>query len=143
MYINFQQIISNLTEICEITFKYIMNILNLIEISVSQPPLGSPGPLGLGPSLDAIGPYRPVLQENPLKRWYTTRPKCSVTGTPRSIHVHHHDKVTTMCKLQFHIIGRADDLSNIETPDLREHSKFGDFALQTKVSWSKNVLEES
>ena len=30
----------------------------------------------------------------------------------------------------------------METNDLREHEKFGDFAGQTKVSWSKNVMEE-
>jgi hypothetical protein len=30
----------------------------------------------------------------------------------------------------------------LETNDLRSHDKFSDFALQTKVSWSKNVMEE-
>ena len=39
-------------------------------------------------------------------------------------------KFPAMLKTQFHII------------DLRSHDKFGDFALQTKVSWSKNVMEE-
>ena len=51
-------------------------------------------------------------------------------------------RLPTMKKLQFHIIGRADDVSNLETADLREHDKFKNFCLQTKVSWSKNVLEE-
>ena len=51
-------------------------------------------------------------------------------------------RIPTMMKLQFHIIGRADDISNLETYDLRQHDKFKAFALQTKVSWSKNVLEE-
>ena len=51
-------------------------------------------------------------------------------------------RTPTMMKLQFHIIGRADDVSNVETEDLRSHDKFSSFALQTKVSWSKNVLEE-
>jgi hypothetical protein len=54
------------------------------------------------------------------------------------------DKIrfSTMLKFQFHIIGRSDDICNLETRDLRSHDKFGDFALSTKVSWSKNVLEE-
>ena len=51
-------------------------------------------------------------------------------------------RIPTMMKLQFHIIGRADDVSNLETLDVRQHDKFKVFALQTKVSWSKNVLEE-
>jgi hypothetical protein len=53
-----------------------------------------------------------------------------------------HDRVPTMLKLQFHIIGRANDISNLETADLRSHEKFPSFALQLAVSWSKNVLDE-
>ena len=48
----------------------------------------------------------------------------------------------SMAKLQFHIIARADDISHLETNDLREHDKFKTFAAQVKVSWSKNVLED-
>jgi hypothetical protein len=51
-------------------------------------------------------------------------------------------KVPTMMKLQFHIIARTDDITNLETGDLRSYNKYGAFALQTKVSWSKNVMEE-
>lgn len=51
-------------------------------------------------------------------------------------------KHPTMMKMQFHIIGRTDDITNLETLDLRSHDAFGTFALQTKVSWSKNVMEE-
>jgi len=51
-------------------------------------------------------------------------------------------KAPTMMKTQFHLIGRTDDVTNMETKHLRSHNKFRDFALQTKVSWSKNVLEE-
>jgi hypothetical protein len=51
-------------------------------------------------------------------------------------------KAPMMLKFQFHIISRNDDITNIETGDLRSHDKFGAFALQTKVSWSKNVMEE-
>ena len=51
-------------------------------------------------------------------------------------------KFPTMMKLQFHIIGRTDDLTNIETADLKSHSQFPDTALQMKVNWSKNVLDE-
>ena len=50
--------------------------------------------------------------------------------------------ITAMMKLQFHIIGRTDDICHIETEDLRSHSKFPDIALQMKVSWSKNVRDE-
>jgi hypothetical protein len=53
-----------------------------------------------------------------------------------------HSRIPTMLKLQFHIIGRADDISNLETVDLRSHDKFPSFALQLAVSWSKNVLDE-
>jgi hypothetical protein len=51
-------------------------------------------------------------------------------------------KVPAMLKFQFHIIARTDDITNLETNDLRSHVTFGTFALQTKVSWSKNVMEE-
>jgi hypothetical protein len=51
-------------------------------------------------------------------------------------------KTTAMLKLQFHLIARMDDICNLETSDLREHEKFGVFALQTQVAWSKNVNEE-
>ena len=51
-------------------------------------------------------------------------------------------KIPTMLKLQFHLIGRTDDICNMETRDLREHEEFPTFALQTKVAWSKNVNEE-
>jgi hypothetical protein len=53
-------------------------------------------------------------------------------------------KTPTMLKFQFHIIARTDDITNLETNDhdLRSHDTFGEFALQTKVSWSKNVMEE-
>jgi hypothetical protein len=51
-------------------------------------------------------------------------------------------KYPTMLKFQFHIIGRTDDITNLETNDLRSHDKFGSFALQTKASWSENVMEE-
>jgi hypothetical protein len=33
-------------------------------------------------------------------------------------------RVTAMLKLQFHIIGRSDDISNFETIDLRVHEQF-------------------
>ena len=48
---------------------------------------------------------------------------------------------STMMKFQFHIIGRNDDICHLETRDLSSHDRF-DFALRTKVSWSKNVMEE-
>jgi hypothetical protein len=51
-------------------------------------------------------------------------------------------KAPTMMKTQFHLIGCTDEITNMETQYLCSHNKFKDFALQTKVSWSKNVLEE-
>lgn len=51
-------------------------------------------------------------------------------------------KMPSMLKFQFHIIARTDDITNLETNDLRSHDTFGNFALQVKVSWSKNVMEE-
>lgn len=50
--------------------------------------------------------------------------------------------VPTMMAWQTHLVGRIDDLSNLETRDLRSHPRFPTFALQTEVSWSKNVMEE-
>jgi hypothetical protein len=53
-------------------------------------------------------------------------------------------KAPTMMKMQFHLIGRTEDITNLETRDFRSHNKFKAFCLQTKVSWtrSKNVMEE-
>jgi hypothetical protein len=51
-------------------------------------------------------------------------------------------KTTLMLKLQFHLIARMDDICNLESSNLRKHEKFGAFALQTQVSWSKKVNEE-
>jgi hypothetical protein len=47
-----------------------------------------------------------------------------------------------MLKFEFHIIARTDDMTNLDTNDLRSHDMFGEFPLQTKVSWSKNAMEE-
>ena len=44
-------------------------------------------------------------------------------------------------RMQFHMIGRGDDVHHMETKSLHVHPKF-DFAFQTKMMWSKNVLEE-
>jgi hypothetical protein len=59
------------------------------------------------------------------------------TGMP----LDHLGKYQSMLKLQFHIIGRADDISNLETDDIRAHGRFP-FCGQLKVSWSKNVMDE-
>lgn len=45
-------------------------------------------------------------------------------------------------KTQFQIIGRTDDITHIETSDIRCHPSFPDTAASLKVSWSKNVLDE-
>ena len=53
-------------------------------------------------------------------------------------------RYTTMIKFQYHLIGRCDDLGNFCTRDLKSHSNplLSRIALQTRVYWSKNVLEE-
>lgn len=43
---------------------------------------------------------------------------------------------------QYHLIGRVDDAAHFEVTDPIGHNVFGDFALKTKVQWSKNVLDE-
>jgi hypothetical protein len=48
----------------------------------------------------------------------------------------------TMLKFQFHIIAQTDNITNLETIDLRSHNMFGKFALQNKVSWSMDVTKE-
>jgi hypothetical protein len=47
-----------------------------------------------------------------------------------------------MLKFQLHIIARTDDITSLEMNDLRSHDTFGELALQTKVSWRKNLMEE-
>ena len=46
-----------------------------------------------------------------------------------------------MALWQYHLIGRVDDVCNFKCNDPRGHGEF-DFALKTKVRWSKNVMEE-
>jgi hypothetical protein len=46
-----------------------------------------------------------------------------------------------MALWQYHLIGRVDDVANFKTSDPRGHGDY-DFALKTKVRWSKNVMEE-
>jgi len=48
---------------------------------------------------------------------------------------------TCCLRLQFNLIGRGDDVHEMETKNLRRHPQF-DFALQTKLNWSKNVKDE-
>ena len=50
-------------------------------------------------------------------------------------------KAPCMMKLQVHIIGRTDDITNIRADSLKSHSRFH-FCLQIKLNWSKNVMEE-
>lgn len=50
-------------------------------------------------------------------------------------------KYSTMALWQYHLIGRIDDVVHFKTEDLKGHARFS-FAMQTKVRWSKNVLEE-
>ena len=50
-------------------------------------------------------------------------------------------KYATMALWQYHLIGRIDDVVHFKISDPRSHDRFN-FALQTKVRWSKNVMEE-
>jgi len=50
-------------------------------------------------------------------------------------------KFPTMAVWQYHLIGRIDDVVHFKTDDLKSHERF-DFAMQTRVRWSKNVMEE-
>lgn len=53
----------------------------------------------------------------------------------------HRYKYPTMCLWQYHLIGRIDDVVHFERNDPRGHPDF-EFALRTRVRWSKNVMEE-
>ena len=50
-------------------------------------------------------------------------------------------KYQTMNLYQYHLTGQADDTCHFEVTDLCGNRSF-DFALQTKVHWSKNIREE-
>ena len=43
--------------------------------------------------------------------------------------------------MQYHLIGRVDDVCELRSSDPRGHSDYP-FAIKTKVRWSKNVHEE-
>lgn len=44
-------------------------------------------------------------------------------------------------KFQFHMVARVDDVAHFEEEDLKPNPEF-DFALLSRMGWSKNVLEE-
>mmetsp|Transcript_3711 Transcript_3711/g.5065 ORF Transcript_3711/g.5065 Transcript_3711/m.5065 type:complete len:468 (-) Transcript_3711:47-1450(-) len=44
-------------------------------------------------------------------------------------------------KFQFHMVARVDDVAHFEEVDLKPNPEF-DFALLSRMGWSKNVLEE-
>ena len=54
---------------------------------------------------------------------------------------HRNIRWTSCLRNQFHLIGRGDDIHEMETKNLKRHPQF-DFALQTKLNWSKNVKDE-
>jgi hypothetical protein len=53
-------------------------------------------------------------------------------------------RLPAMMKLQYNLITRSDELGHFKTEHLNYHSdpRFRSFALEMKVFWSKNVLEE-
>jgi hypothetical protein len=50
--------------------------------------------------------------------------------------------MATMMKYQYHLIGRSDDIIHFKMTDIEAHPLFSQFALKTKVRWSKNVMDE-
>lgn len=50
-------------------------------------------------------------------------------------------RVPAFAKLQFSLIARVDDMANFETADLKAHPDIT-YALQCKMCWSKNIMEE-
>ena len=84
---------------------------------------------------------KPSNAKRDLKRAEFRKTLCLMEGH-RSGDMAHKVKHGCMMKFQFHVVARNDDICNVETADLRAHDVFKDFALQTKVSWSKNVMEE-
>jgi hypothetical protein len=55
--------------------------------------------------------------------------------------INHRYRYPTMCLWKYHLIARSEDVCNFKTTDPRGHPHF-DFAIKTKVRWSKNVNEE-
>ena len=53
----------------------------------------------------------------------------------------HRVKYIAMCLWQYHLIGRSDDTAHFAMSNPKGHDGF-DFALKTKVQWSKNVCNE-
>jgi Transcriptional activator of glycolytic enzymes len=53
----------------------------------------------------------------------------------------HKFRYPMMALWQYHLIGRVDDVVNFKLTDPKGHGEY-DFALKTKVRWSKNVMEE-
>ena len=53
----------------------------------------------------------------------------------------HRYKYPAMTLWQYHLIGRVDDTAHFEVGDPRGHDVY-DFALNTRVRWSKNVMDE-
>lgn len=52
----------------------------------------------------------------------------------------HRFRYPTMCLWQYHLIGRADDTCHFKVSDPKGHEVYS-FALQTRVRWSKNVVD--
>ena len=53
----------------------------------------------------------------------------------------HSVKYIAMCLWQYHLIGRVDDTAHFKLSNPKGHDTF-DFAIKTKVQWSKNVRDE-
>jgi hypothetical protein len=50
--------------------------------------------------------------------------------------------IPALANYQFHMIARVDDATQSLKENLKPHDNFPDFALKTRLNWSKNVLEE-
>jgi hypothetical protein len=88
---------------------------------------------------------RKTGQESSAKRAITQTEFCTaltILSSENSFQLRY--RISTMMKLQYHLITRSDDLGHFKINHLQSHSdpRFCSFALQIKVFWSKNVLEE-
>jgi hypothetical protein len=51
-------------------------------------------------------------------------------------------RLPTMSKFQLHLIARIDDTAHVLSQELNIHPHFPSFALQVRLRWTKNCLEE-
>jgi hypothetical protein len=55
--------------------------------------------------------------------------------------IEHRFMIPALLKVQFHLVGRVDDMFHFLEEDLKVHPEFP-FALQAQFHWSKNIMDE-